>query len=98
MATRDPDSPADLSRRSRLAVLKRARVEYGNDNVSDLAAALTYYAVMAVVPGLIVLLSVIGLTGANSQQLTTQVTSVAPGSAGKIIDTLIRQAQQHHGG
>ncbi len=98
MATQEPDSPADLSKPSLWSVLKRARVEFGNDNVSDLAASLTYYGVMAVVPGLIVLLSIVGLTKANSQQLTAQVSSVAPGSAAKIIQTLIHQAQQHHSG
>ena len=98
MATRPPDSPADLSKPSIWSVLKRARVEFGNDNVTDLAAALTYYGLMAVVPGLIVLVAIIGLTHANSQQVLTQVTSVAPGSAGKVIQTLIRQAQQHHSG
>jgi membrane protein len=95
---RAPDSPTELNKPSIWSVLKRARVEFSNDNVTDLAAALTYYGLMAVVPGLIVLVSIIGLTGANSQQLMTQVTSVAPGSAAKVIQTLIRQAQQHHSG
>ncbi len=98
MASQAPDSPADLSKPSLWAVVKRARVEFRDDNVTDLAAALTYYGLMAVVPGLIVLVAVIGLIGANSQQLMAQVTSVAPGSAAKVIQTLIRQAQQHHSG
>ena len=98
MATQQPESPADLSKPSLLSVLKRARVEFGNDNVTDLAASLTYYGVMAVVPGLIVLLSIVGLTKASSQQLTAQVSTVAPGSAAKIIQTLIHQAQQHRSG
>lgn len=93
-----PESPTDLSRRSLWAVTKRARVEFGNDNATDLAAALTYYAVLAVVPGLIVLLSILGLTGTSTQQLTTQVNHIAPGSTAKVIQTLIHQAQHHHGG
>jgi membrane protein len=80
------------------SVLKRVRIEFGNDNVTDLAAALTYYAVMAVVPGLIVLLSILGLTGTNTDELTKQVSQIAPGSAAKVVVTLIRQAQAHHGG
>jgi membrane protein len=98
MSTSAPDSPTDLSKPSVWSVLKRVRVEFGNDNVTDLAAALTYYAVMAVVPGLIVLLSILGLTGANTHQLTTQVSGIAPGSAAKVIQTLIHQAQAHHSG
>lgn len=94
-----PTSPAQLSKPSIRAVAKRVRVEFADDNVTDLAAALTYYAVLAVVPGLIVLLSIVGLTGAtNVHQLTTQVTSLSPGSTGKVVQTLIRQAQAHHGG
>ena len=93
-----PESPTQLDKPSIWSVMRRARVEFSKDNVTDLAAALTYYGLMAVVPGLIVLLSVVGLTGANSQQLTNQVTSVAPGSAGKVIQTLIQQAERHHSG
>ena len=98
MPDREPESPGELSKRSIWAVLRRVRTEFSEDGVTDLAAALTYYGVMAVVPGLIVLVAIIGLTGANSQQLMTQVASVAPGSAAKIVQTLIRQAQAHHSG
>ena len=66
MSSSAPESPADLSKPSLWAVVKRARVEFGNDSATDLAAALTYYAVLAVVPGLIVLLSILGLTHTNT--------------------------------
>src|SRR5579875_3830840 len=98
MSTRGPESPTDLSRPSLWSVMRRARVEFSNDNVTDLAAGLTYYGVLAIVPGLIVLLSVLGLTGTSTHQLTSQATSVAPGSTGQLIKTLIHQAQGHHGG
>jgi membrane protein len=78
--------------------MKRVRVEFGTDNVTDLAAALTYYAILAVVPGLIVLLSILGLTGTNTHEISTQVSKLAPGSAAKVIQTLIRQAQGHRSG
>lgn len=96
--TREPESPTDLDKPSLRAVLKRARVEFRNDSVTDLAAALTYYAVLAVVPGLIVLLSIVGLTGASTHTLTAQVSNVAPGSSAKVVQTLIKQAAAHHGG
>jgi membrane protein len=79
-------------------VLKRARIEFGKDDVTDLAAGLTYYGVMAVVPGLIVLIAIVGLVGADSSRLLAQVSSVAPGSAAKVIDTLVGQAQRNHSG
>jgi membrane protein len=98
MADREPESPVELGKRSLWSVVKRARVEFGNDDATDLAAALTYYAVLSVVPGLIVLLSILGLAHTSTQQLTTQVTQVAPGSSGKVIQTLIKQAASHHSG
>lgn len=98
MTTQEPESPTELSRPSLWSVLKRARVEFSNDHVTDLAAALTYYGILAIVPGLIVLLSVLGLTGTNTHQVTSQVSNVAPGSAGKLVQTLIHQAQSHHSG
>ena len=86
MSSDASESPADLSKPSLWAVVKRARVEFGNDSATDLAAALTYYAVLAVVPGLIVLLSILGLTHASTTQLTTQAARLAPGSTGKVIE------------
>ena len=55
-----PDSttgPTDLSSRSWLGVLKRTGTEFREDNLTDWAAALTYYAVLAIFPALIVLVS-----------------------------------------
>lgn len=87
-----------MSRQSILPVLKRARVKFGTDGGTDLAAALTYYAVLAVVPGMIVLLSILGITGAGTRELTVQVNNIAPGSMAKVIETLINQAQSQQSG
>lgn len=93
-----PDSPSGSSRASLWAVVKRAGAEFRRDNATDLAAGLTYYGILSIVPGLIVLLSVVSLAGVNTRQLTAQVGNVTPGSSAKVIDTLIKQAQAHHGG
>ena len=95
---REPDSPTDLSTPSLLSTLKRVRVEFSNDQVTDIAAALTYYAVLAVVPGLIVLLSILGLTHTSTSTIENQVNHVVPGSAASVIQTLIKQASTHHSG
>ncbi len=95
----DPDSPTDLSKPSLVAVVKRAGKEFSNDNLTDLAAALTYYAVLSVVPGLIVLISILGLLGQDTTaQVVDQVQSVAPGSSADFVRTLITQAQSNKGG
>lgn len=43
--------------------IKRSVSEFGRDQCSDLAAALTYYAVLSVFPALIALVSILGLIG-----------------------------------
>jgi membrane protein len=52
-----------LPRRSWPTVLKRTVKEFQDDNLTDWAAALTYYAVLALFPGLIVLVALVGLLG-----------------------------------
>lgn len=94
----NPNSPTDLSKPSLLAVIKRAGKEFKHDNLIDLAAALTYYAVLSIVPGLIVLVSLLGLMGPNTtQQVMDQVQQVAPGSSADFVRTLITQAQSNNG-
>ena len=47
---RKPDSPQDLTGRSWLYVLRKTWHEFGDDHCTDLAAGLTYYAVLALFP------------------------------------------------
>ena len=58
-----PDQPTQLPRRAWSGVLKRTLREYKADNLGDLAAALTYYGVLAIFPMLIVVVSLLGLLG-----------------------------------
>ena len=60
---RKPDSPTDLGKRTWLGVAKRAFTESKDDNITDWAAALTYYAVLSIFPALIVFVSLLGLFG-----------------------------------
>ena len=76
-----------------------AAKEFRNDNLTRLAAALTYYAVLSVVPGLIVLISVVGFVGHNvASRVTSQVESLVPGSIAAFVHSLINQAQHQKGG
>ena len=96
---REPDGPTDLPKASLLAVLKRSRAEFRNDHLTTLAAALTYYGVLAMVPGLLVLFTALGLFGKHvTQKVAAQVNHVAPGSAGHFVQTLLHQAQSHKTG
>ena len=59
------DDPTDLDRHSWLYVLRRTGREFSADQCTDLAAALTYYAVLALFPAAIALTSVLGARGAG---------------------------------
>jgi membrane protein len=66
------------------ATLKRTATEFIEDNLSDWAAALTYYGLLALFPALIAMLSLIGLFGdpqSTTSSLTEIITSIGPASA-----------------
>jgi membrane protein len=85
-AEEGPDKPTHLSRRSWWGVLKRVIKEYQRDNLSDWAAALTYYAMLSIFPGLLVLVSGLRLLGRSVvTTVIDNITQVAPGTAGTII-------------
>ncbi|MDO8147479.1 YihY/virulence factor BrkB family protein [Isoptericola sp. b515] len=58
-----PDSPTDLTKRSWTYVATKSGREFVQDQSPDLAAALTYYAVLSIFPALIALVSILGLVG-----------------------------------
>ena len=57
------DSPTQLASRSWRYVVRRTWREFMSDECTDLAAALTYYAVLALFPAAIALISLLGLVG-----------------------------------
>ena len=85
-AEEGPGKPTQLTRRSWWGVLKRVIKEYQRDNLSDWAAALTYYAMLSIFPGLLVLVSGLRLLGRSVvTTVIDNITQVAPGTAGNII-------------
>ena len=65
-------------------VLRRTATEFSEDNLTDWAAALTYYGLLALFPALIALVSIVGLFAepqSTSQKLTEIVTQIGPSSA-----------------
>ena len=59
----EPSTPVQLTRPQWIGVLRRTVREVRNDNLTDWAAALTYYAVLALFPALIVFVALVGLFG-----------------------------------
>jgi membrane protein len=70
--------------------LKRTLKEFSEDNLTDWAAALTYYGVLALFPAIVALLSIIGLI-ADPKQITDALTAVMPGGAATTIEPVIKQ-------
>src|SRR3954451_18586549 len=64
--------------------LKRAVAEFREDNLTDWAAALTYYGLLSLFPGLIALVSIVGLIGdpkGATETITEIVTAIGPQAA-----------------
>jgi membrane protein len=93
-----PESPTDLKSKSWFGVLKRTGKEFQDDNLTDWAAALTYYGVLSIFPALIVLVSILGLIGESATQpLIDNLGSVAPGPAQDIFRSAIENLQGSQG-
>jgi membrane protein len=84
---RRPEGPAHTRSGSLVETLKRTLAEFKEDELTDRAAALTYYGVLSIFPALIALVSIVGLVGdpaTVTRTLTDVVSSVGPASA---VDT-----------
>jgi membrane protein len=66
-----PDTPTDVPKRSWLTTLRRTIKEFQADNLTDWAAALTYYAILALFPALAALVALLGLVGDPATTTTT---------------------------
>src|SRR3712207_6164560 len=88
--SRAPEKPTDLRKRSWLDVLKRTGREFSEDNLTDWAAALTYYGILSLFPALIALVSIVGLIGTSATQpLIDNLATFAPGPARDIVTNAI---------
>lgn len=68
---RKPDELSDLRKRSWFYVVRRTIHEFREDECTDIAAALTYYAVLAVFPGLLAVISTLGLFNLGGDSVKT---------------------------
>lgn len=79
-----PDSPAEVEKRSWKYILVKTLREFGADQCTDIAAALTYYAVLALFPALLAVFSILGVIGQSEQAVGAImgiVEQVAPDAA-----------------
>jgi membrane protein len=87
-----PRHPTQLKARSWWGVLKRTVSEFREDNLTDWAAALTYYAILSIFPALIVLVSILGLAGDSATNaVLDNINELGPGPAQDIISGAIKE-------
>ena len=83
-----PDSPTDLRKRSWFYVARKTAREFSGDQCTDLAAALTYYSVLALFPAAIAILSLVSLVGQGPSTVDTLLGILRDIGASSAADTL----------
>jgi membrane protein len=94
----EPRTPTDLAGRSWWRSAKRAVKEFREDDLTDSAAALTYYSVLSVFPALVVLVSIVGLFGdptATTRALGDIASQLGPPSAARTLRSVIESVTAH---
>jgi membrane protein len=96
------ESPTQLDSRSWRYVARKTWREFSSDQCTDLAAALTYYAVLALFPAAIALTSLLGLVGQGDEavkEVLSILDDLGGGSLlGSIKDPLIALSQSQSAG
>ena len=82
------ESPTDLTKRSWLYVARKTGREFTKDQCTDLAAALTYYAVLSLFPAVIALLSLVGVFGQGPKTVEALLDVLRDLGGGTAADTL----------
>ncbi len=96
---RESDESSSLGGGGWGGALKRTVREFRDDDLTDWAAALTYYGVLSIFPALLVLVSILGLSGQSATQpLVENIGQFAPGAAKDIVTSAIENLQQNRGG
>jgi membrane protein len=80
------------------ATLKRTLTEFQEDNLSDWAAALTYYGLLSLFPALIAMVSLIGIFGdpqTTTSKLTEIITEIGPESGAETFEGPIKSITEN---
>jgi membrane protein len=93
-----PDSPTQLGGHRLWEALRNSVREFQRDNLTVWAAALTYYAILSLFPGLLVLVAVLGLLNDSlTKDLLDTVAPIVPGPARDIFTGAVTNIQQGQG-
>jgi membrane protein len=98
--TKTPQNPkqeprlSDIPKAGWMEILKRSVKQFKHDDLPDRAAALTYFGVLAIFPGMLVLVSILGMLGqSTSNSLLDNVGQIAPGGVKTFLTGVIDQVQ-----
>ena len=95
-AARDGE-PSPARGGSWLAAAKRSVSEFQDDALTDRAATLTYYGVLAIFPGLLFLVSLLGLLGKHATQpLINNFATAVPGAVRQTMLSAVTHLQRGH--
>lgn len=89
-----PETPAQVTKPNWKYIVRKTIREFSKDQCTDLAAALTYYTVLALFPALLALVSILGLVGQAESTTKTMLELLgefAPGSAVDVLEGPITQ-------
>src|SRR3954470_24106129 len=91
-----PDSPTDIPKDSWTTILKRTFKQFGEDQLTTWAAALTYFGILSLFPMLLALVSVRGVIGPSATQpLLDNLSAVAPGPAKDILTNVLTSLESN---
>jgi membrane protein len=94
-ADEGPKSPTDLKRRSWWRALGRAVVQADEDKITTWAGALTYYGILSIFPGLLVLISVLRLAGDDAMHsILNNITATAPGPTRTVLTATVTNLER----
>lgn len=96
---RDAREVRDIPARGWRDVLARTRVETQRDNVGLLAAGVAFYALIAMVPGLVALVSIYGLvsTPSDVERQITDLLGAAPTEVKELVEAQLRSIVEANG-
>ena len=89
-----PDSPTDIDKPGWRYTAKAAFGEFQRDQCTDLAAALTYYAVLSVFPAILALVSLLGVFGQGESTTTALLDIVRQLGQNQVADQLQGPVEQ----
>jgi membrane protein len=97
-----PDDLGDVKKPSWKYVARRTMREFSKDQCTDLAAALTYYGVLAIFPVVLALSAILGLVGQSEKSVQTVLDVISPlvseDALGTIEPTLLELASSQTAG